>query len=158
MEIWKFESNTVKQTALSLGCTAVGLVLTVGFRNFSGPSLSNSFAGFLLGILLLIIGISAFLKRGKQTITIDSRARNILVENSNHLSSNRRLIAFDEIVEIGIGYLGKKSNYASFYYLILRLRSGEKYPLFSPGYFFEGGSDKSVMETRRQRLEEYIKL
>jgi len=158
MDSWRFESNTGKQTALSLACMVVGIVLAIGFRNFSGPGLSNSFAGFLLGILLLIIGISAFWKRGKQTITVDTRARTILVENSNPLSANRRLIAFDEITDIGIGYLGKKSNYVSFYYLILKLRNGENYPLFSPGYFFEGGSDKSVMETRRQRLEECMKL
>jgi hypothetical protein len=42
------------------------------------------------------------------------------------------------------------------YYLALKLRSGEKYPLFAPGRFFPGASDRSTVEAWRQRLEEQI--
>jgi hypothetical protein len=83
--------------------------------------------------------------------------RHIVVEDTNLFGTKKRLVPFSDIVHTGIGYLGKKSSFVNFYYINLKLRSGEEYPLFSPGRFFDGGSDRSVMEDRRQRLEEYIK-
>ncbi|TAN39608.1 MAG: hypothetical protein EPN25_10895 [Nitrospirae bacterium] len=157
MDPWKFESNSGRQTALALTCIGAGMILVIGFRHFDSASMTNSLAGFLLGLLLLLIGISAFLVRGKQTIVVDPRMRRIVVEDMNRFRTNKRVIPFSEIVDSGIGYLGRKSNYVTFYYINLRLRSGEDYPLFSPGRFFDGGSDREVMESRRLRLEEYIK-
>lgn len=93
---------------------------------------------------------------GKQTIVVDPKLRRIVVEDMNRFGVKKRLIPFSNIVDTGISYFGKKSNYVNFYYIILKLRNGEKYPLFAPGRFFEGGSDRSVMEIRRQRLEEYL--
>ena len=156
MDSWKFESNSGKQTALSLACMVVGITLVVGFRHFNGPGMTNSLAGFLLGLLLILIGISAFIVRGKQTIVIDPQSRRIVVEDTNQFRTKKRLIPFSDIVDTGIGYLGKKSNFVTFYYLILKLRSGEEYPLFSPGRFYDGGSDRSVMESRQQRLEAFL--
>ncbi len=153
----KFENNTGMQTALSLACIVVGAILVMAFRQFNGQDTSNSLAGFLLGLLLLFIGICAFLMGGKQTIVVDSKSRRIVVEDMNRFRAKKRVIPFGDIVETGIGYLGKRSNYVNSYYLILKLRSGEKYPLFAPGRFYAGGSDRSVMESRRQRLEEYLK-
>ncbi len=152
----KFESHSGKQTALSLICIVAGITLAMGFRHFDGPGMTNSLAGFLLGLLLLLIGISAFLISGKQKIVIDPQARRITIEDTNQFRSNKRTIAFNDITDTGIGYLGKKSNFVSFYYINLHLKNGEVYPLFSPGRFFEGGSDRSVMESRRQQLEEFI--
>ncbi len=43
------------------------------------------------------------------------------------------------------------------YYLVLHLRSGEEYALFSPGRFFDGGSDRPTVESWKRRLEEYLK-
>ncbi|MHB8880085.1 MAG: hypothetical protein ACYC69_01090 [Thermodesulfovibrionales bacterium] len=156
MDSLRFESNSGKQTALALACSAVGMILVIGFRHFEGSGMTNSLAGFLLGLLLLLIGIAAFLVRGKQTIVIDPGMRRIVVEDASRFRTNKRVIPFSDIAGTGIGYLGKKSNYVSFYYINLRLRSGEDYPLFSPGRFFDGGSDREVMESRRLRLEEYI--
>jgi len=153
----KFENNTGMQTALSLACIVVGTILVMAFRHFSGPDTSNSLAGFMLGVLLLFIGICAFLMGGKQTIVVDSKSRRIVVEDMNRFRVKKRVIPFGDIVETGIGYLGKRSNYVNSYYIILKLRSGEKYPLFAPGRFYEGGSDRSVMESRRQRFEEFLK-
>lgn len=156
MDTWTSQSSTTKQTMLASGSFVVGIVLVIGFRSFTVAD-TNSLAGFLLGLLLLVIGASAFLKGGKQTIIIDSNARRIVVENANRFSTKKRIIPFSEIAGTSIGYLGKKSNYVSFYYIILKLKSGKEYPLFSPGYFFEGSSERSVMEDRRLRLEGYIK-
>ena len=157
MDSWKFESNPGKQTALSLACIAVGIILVIGFRHFDGSGMTNSLAGFLCGLLLLLIGVSAFLVSGKQTIVIEPQMRRIIVEDTNKLWIKRKLIRFSEIADTGIGYVGKKSNFVNFYCIILKLKSGEKYSLFSPGRFYDGGSDRSVMESRRQRLENSIK-
>jgi hypothetical protein len=157
MDSWKFESNPGKQTALSLACIAVGIILVVGFRHFDGSGMTNSLAGFLCGLLLLLIGVSAFLASGKQIIVIDPEMRRIVVEDKNRFGTKRKLIRFSDIADTGIGYIGKRSNFINFYYIILKLKSGEKYSLFSPGRFHDGGSDRSVMESRRQRLENYIK-
>jgi hypothetical protein len=156
MDSLKFESNPCKQTALSLLSIVVGVTLVVGYRHFNGPGMTNSLAGFISGLLLLFIGVSAFLVRGKQSISIDPQSRYIVVEDTNRFRTKKRSIPFDDIVDTGIGYLGSKSNHVGFYYIILKLKSGEKYSLFSPGRFFDGGSDRSVMEGRRQRLEEFL--
>jgi hypothetical protein len=157
LDIWKFENNPGKQTALSLVCAVAGTTLIMVSLNFNGPDTTNSLTGFLLGIMLLIIGISAYLVGGKQTIIVDPKSRRIVAEDTNRFGVKKRLIPFSDIVDTGIGYLGKKSNNVNFYYIILKLRSGDEYLLFAPGRFFEGGSDRSVMESRRQRLEEYLK-
>ena len=157
MDPLRFESNSGKQTVLSLACIAVGIVLVIGFRHFDGLGMTNTLAGFLLGVMLLIIGIYAFLVSGKQTIVIDPKARRIIIEDTNRFGVKKRLIPFGGIDHAGIGYLGKSSNFVNFYYIILKLGSGEEYSLFAPGRFFEGGSDRSVMESRRQRIEEYLK-
>lgn len=157
MDSWKFESSPGKQTALSLVCVVIGLVLAFGLRNFSGAATPNSLAGFLLGLLLLLFGIYAFLANGKQTIVVDPKTRHISIADTNHFRTKKRLIAFSDIVDTRVGYFGKASTFVTFYYVVLKLRSGEAVTLFSPGYFYDGGSDGSVMESRRQRLEEYVK-
>lgn len=155
VDSWKTQSNPGNQTLLSVAGAVVGLVLVVGFRNFSGSG-TNAIAGFLLGLLLLLIGVIGFLVSGKQTVIVDPKARCITIEDSNRFGTKKRLIPFIEVVDIGIGYLGKKSNYVGWYYLVLKLRSGEKYSLFSPGRFFEGGSDRSTVMSWKQRLEQYL--
>ena len=93
---------------------------------------------------------------GKQTVVVDRKARSITIEDSNHFRAKKRLIPFSNVVSIGIGYLGKRSICVTWYYLLLKLRSGEEYPLFSPGRFLEGGSTGSTVVSWKQRLEEYL--
>ena len=156
MDSWTSQNNPTKQTLLSFGTFIVGLLLVVGFRDFALAD-GNALAGFLGGIFLLIMGAVGFLMSGKQTVVVDPRARRIVVEDTNRLRTKRRSIAFSDVVDIRIGYLGKRSNYVNFYSLVLELKSGEEFPLFGPGQFHEGGSDRSAMEDRRRRLEEYLK-
>jgi hypothetical protein len=107
-------------------------------------------------MLLLLIGIAGLLAGGKQTVVVDPKERRITIEDSNHFRTKKRSILFSDIVGISIGYLGKKSNYVTWYYLVLKLKSGEDYPLFAPGLFFPGGSDRSTVTSWKQRLEEYL--
>jgi hypothetical protein len=140
---------------LSVACALAGLILVVGFRDFRGFGIT-AMAGFLLGLLLLLIGVGAFLVSGRQTVVIDPKARCITIEDSNRLRVRKRSIAFSDITGIGIGYLGRRSTRVAWYYLVLTLKSGEEYALFSAGRFFEGGTDRSVVASWKQRLEQYL--
>jgi hypothetical protein len=155
MDLWKSESNPGKQTTLSVACAGVGLILVICFRDFGGFG-TNTMAGFLLGLILLLIGVPGFILSGKQTVIVDPTTRRITIEDSNRFHTKKRSIAFSDVVGVSIGYLGKRSNYVTWYYLVLKLRSGEDHPLFAPGRFFEGGSDKSTVTSWKRRLEEYL--
>ena len=153
MEVWTAQNNPRAQKALAVGSMVVGLVLLIGFRGFQGFVMSNALAGFLLGLLLLVIGVAAFMSCGRQTVVIDPRARLISIEDITPLGVKKREIRFDAIERVGIGYLGRASNYVNFYYLLLKLRDGEEYALFAPGRFFPGSSDRAMVEGWRQRLD-----
>jgi hypothetical protein len=88
---------------------------------------------------------------------VDSRARRISITDTNRFRTRKRFIPFADIVDIRVGFFGKATNFVNFYFVILELGTGEKVKLFSPGHFYEGGSDRSVMESRRQRLEESLR-
>jgi hypothetical protein len=156
MEKWISKSQPAKQIAAAVAITAVGLALVVGFRNFTGPGLTNSMAGFLLGILLLVIGLLGVLFQGRQTVTVDPGTRRITITDKTLFGTKRQIIAFGDIMQVRIGYLGKKSNYTNFYSLALELRNGKEYPLFAPGRFYPGASNRSTVEGWRARLEQYI--
>lgn len=155
MGVWKSESSAGRQTAVAVACTLVGLALAIGFRNFQAAG-SNALAGFLLGLLLLAIGVAGFLAGGTQTIAIDPERRRIVVEDRSALGTKRRTILFRDIADVRIGFLGKRSNGVTFHYLDLRLRDGSRYPLFAPGRFHPGSSDRATVEGWRQRLEQLL--
>jgi hypothetical protein len=154
-QTWTMKSSRGRQTALAIGSSAVGLVLMVGFRHFHGDS--NMLAGFLLGVLLLVIGAAGLLVSGTQTVVVDPVLRRIVVEDKTVLSgAKRREIAFGEVTGISIGYLGKKSSFVQTYYLVLRLTNGQEYSLFAPGRFYPGANSRAAVETWRQRLQGYM--
>lgn len=155
MEAWISRSNPGKQTLLSAVCALVGVVLLVGFRDFRAAG-SNAMAGFFLGLLLAGIGVAGLFTTGRQTVVVDPRTRRITVEDAGPFGTRKRSILFGDIVDISIGFLGKKSNHVSFYYLVLKLRNGQDYPLFAPGRFFPGAADRSVVAGWQRRLQDYI--
>ncbi len=155
VDVWRSQNSPGKQTLLSLGCAAVGLALAVGFRDFSGSG-RDAMAGFLLGLLLLVVALAGFLASGTQTVVVDPAVRLITVEDVGRVRTKRRVIPFNDILGVSIGYLGKRSNRVTWYYLVLKLRSGENYPLFAPGRFYEGGSSRAVVESWKGRIEKYL--
>ncbi len=155
MDLWTSQSNSGKQVALWAACAVAGLALVIGFRDFRGSG-ANALAGFLLGALLLIIGVVGSLASDTQTVVIDPKSRRITIEDSNRFGVKKRSIPFSDVDGVSVGYLGKRSNFVGWYYLVLNLRSGEEYALFSPGRFFEGGSDRSTVASWKQRLEQYL--
>jgi hypothetical protein len=156
MAPWVFHSDPRKQTLLAVGCIFFGLVLAYGFRDASLSALTNGTAGFLLGMLLLVVGVGGFLARGRQTVTVHPGTRMIIVADENGFGSKQRAIRFSEIERVGIGYLGKRSTMIMFYYLVLHLANGEEYSLFAPGRFYAGCFDRSVVEGWQARLERYL--
>ena len=124
------------------------------FRTTGGDAL----AGFLLGVLLLGIGVAGALASGVQTVTVDPRMRSIEIVDAYFFGLRRRTVSFDEIGRVTIGYLGKASNYVKTYYLVLHLADGRECPLIASGRFFKGGSSRAVVEGWRQRLEGYLQV
>ena len=155
MEQWISHSNPAKQIAAAVGLFAVGVVMVIGFRDFRGAD-SNALAGFLLGVLLVVLGLVGVAASTKQTVVVDPRARRITVDDVGLLRRRTRTIAFDDVVHVGIGYLGKKSNFVTWYSLTLKLRTGGEYSLFAPGRFFPGGSDRATVAGWQHRLERYL--
>jgi hypothetical protein len=155
MEPWKIESNPIKQTVFTLAIIIVGVVLCYGFRNFDSSGFTNSLAGFLLGVLLLVIGIPALVLVGKKKIIVDPIVRSIVIIDVNRFGKKRRDIHFNEINEVFVGMTGKRSNGTMNYYVVLKLNSGEIYRLFYPAYY-DGKWDRSVAESRRRRIQEYL--
>ena len=155
MDIWISKSSIGKEISLAIVSTIIGLLIVVGLRNFNGLD-SNEGAGFLLGILLLGLGAAGLLFSGRQSVIIDPKRQCITIKDSNTFKSYERTIQFNEIIDIGIGHLGKKSNFVTMYYLILKLKNGEDYSLFAPGRFYKGASSRFNVEAWRERLENYI--
>ncbi|MEN6474448.1 MAG: hypothetical protein ABFD81_10580 [Syntrophaceae bacterium] len=156
MEKWISKSQSGRQIASAVGCAVVGLALAIGFHDFTGPGPTNSLSGFLLGILLLVIGVLGVVLQGSQTVIVDPATRRISITDKTLFGTKRHIIAFSDIMQVSVGYLGKKSNLANFYSLVLELRNGKKYPLFAPGRFFPGASNRSIVEGWRARLVQYI--
>jgi hypothetical protein len=156
MDAWTIESNPAKQTALAWAIVVVGLILAYGFREFDGSGFTNSLAGFLLGILLLIIGVPGIFMVGKQTITVDHEACRIMIEDTSRFGRKNRIIPFNEIVDLFVSELGARSDGSVSYYVTLKLTSGKNYPLFFPSYY-DGRWERSVAESRCRRLEEYLR-
>ena len=156
MDTWVSRNNPRLQTAVAAGCSAAGVWLVVAARDGVTWAWSDATAGFLLGVLLLVCGVAAFLSGGRESVTVDPHSRSITVEDAGGFSGRKRRIAFDEVEDIGIGYLGRASNFVRFYYLLLRLKSGEDYALFAPGRFYPGASDRTIVEGWRLRLQGMI--
>jgi hypothetical protein len=148
--IWRTESNSGKQLAASVAAVVVGAALAIGFRQFEGPELTGSLAGFLLGLLLLAIGLGALLFAGKQIITVDTKTRRILIEKINHFGRSAKTIRFDEIVDAYVGELGDREGGRISYHVVVKLRTGKEVALFKG--FFDGSHNKPAMEARCQRL------
>ena len=149
-DIWRTESSGGKQMAASVLAVVIGLTLTIGFRQFEGPGLTGSRAGFLLGLLLLGAGLAILLFAGKQVITVDTKARRIVIEHKNRFGTSVKRILFNEIADVYVDELGDREGGSILYYVAIKLKTGEEIALFKG--FFDGSHSKSAMEARRERL------
>ncbi|MDD8017575.1 MAG: hypothetical protein PHP42_04320 [Bacteroidota bacterium] len=155
MDTWKVESNPAKQMIFTCGIVVVGLVLAYGFRHFDRSGFTNSLAGFLLGILLLVIGVPGLFMIRRESITVDSTTRRITIEKTNRFGKKDKIILFSEIADVSVTQLGNSSDGSPNFHVTLSLRSGKNFPLFFPAYY-DGRWDRSVAEDRCRRLEKYL--
>jgi len=153
-EPWISHSQPGKQVLLAWGCGMVGGLLLYASSPFNT---ANSKAAFLLGLLLLGLGVWGLLNGGAQTIVIAPQKRHITVTDETRLGRKERVIRFDDITQVGIGYLGKRSSFVQWYSLSLLLRNGQRYTLFAPGRFYEGSNNEATVEAWRDRLETYLR-
>jgi hypothetical protein len=151
---WITESNPARQNIACVLALIVGLSLATGFRHFEGSVLSGEGAGFLLGLMLLLIGAGTFLLGGKHVVTVDTKSRQILLERRGRFGATTKIIRFDEISELRVGELGTREGGSIRYHVVATLKSGEEVALFLG--FFEGALSKSAMEARRQRIAHYL--
>ncbi len=155
MQVWISQSRPGRQLALALGSAIVGLALLAALHG--GGVSRDAKAARLLGVVLIVIGVGAGLTAGTQTVTVDPQARSITVTDARLLGGTRtRTIVATDIREIGIGYLGRSSNHVRTYYLDLKLRDGRNDPLFAPGRFYPGSSDRPTVEGWRRRVAESL--
>lgn len=152
---WRTESSTANQTFAAVAMFLLGTTLAIGFRGFEGPGFTQSRAAFVLGALLLVVGIGAFLFGSKQTIVVDTRSRRIIVENRSRLRQSEKEVPFKDISEVYVGEHGDKEGGSIRYYVLAKLKSGKEVALFLG--FFEGSHSKPIMEARCQRLAECLR-
>jgi hypothetical protein len=153
-EQWRTESSRTKQTAASVVALVVGIVLAIGFRHFEGPGVTESRAGLLLGVMLMAVGAGMLLFGGKQVITVERKARRIVVEHAGRFRKSVKDIPFSEISEVYVGELGDREGGSIRYHIVAKLKTGKEIALFMG--FFEGSHSKPAMEARCQRLSECL--
>ena len=152
MPVWESRSNSRRQSALSLACLVLGLVLVVTLHEY-GPTGSSRHAGFLLGVVLGLIGGATLLVSGPQTITIDPVREQIRITDHRLLGARLHTIAFSEITEVQVAFLQTRSQHVLQYFLQLQLHQGEAYALFAPGRVYAGSSDPAIVAGWKSRLD-----
>ena len=152
---WITESNPVVQTAVVVAMLVVGLFMVVVCREFEGPGITQSRAGFMLGLLLLITALGTLLFGGKQVICVDSKSRRILISHFNRFRTRNTEIKFSEITGLYVGEQGDQDGGSIRYFVTLKLKTGKEVALFFG--FFDGALNKHEMELRCQRLAEYLR-
>jgi len=155
METWIIRSNPVKQ--LFLGCliTATGIVLAYGFRHFDASGMTNSLSGFLLGLLLLFIGLAALVSNNRRIVAVDPDAREIRISDKSRFREKNCTIRFDDIDHAYISRLGNSNDGSPSFDVVLKLTNGENYSLFRAA-IFDGAFNFDIMEGRRTKLLHYL--
>ena len=72
-----FKSHGGKQAVLGWLSLGVGLVLLVAFRSFDGSGMTNSLAGFLLGLFLFLLGLAALFAHTKKPLFLTGASRKL---------------------------------------------------------------------------------
>ena len=153
-DIWVSRLDTVQLRLYGVMGVAVGLVFIMLVRQASSLSSVTSTSAFLLGLLILIIGLVALVMNGEQTITVDPKRRMVLIETKSRFGNKRRTIPFRDITDVSLGEIGDTEGGSISYFVKLHLRSGKDVGLFVG--FYGGTWSRAEMEVRRQRLIGYL--
>jgi hypothetical protein len=149
------QSKPGQTMLLSALCALIGLVLAIGFRKYTQMN-SNEFAGFMLGMLLLSLGVLGLLIRESRTIELDERRRRIMLDVRRSLGGSRRIvIPFSDIAGFGIGLQGKPASGTRYYDLVVQMRDSREIHLMG-GCVFEGRMDRQWIDDLRRRFEQAV--
>lgn len=159
MEIWQIKSNPNKQRLLNAFLIAIGGLLIFGFSSQVDFShFTNGTGGFLLGLLIFILGLVSIIVSYNEIITIDPNKKQITIVRVSRLGTKTLPILFSDIERVGIGFIGRASNIVlQNYYVNLHLKDGSNCPLFFPAYY-DGRGDESVAQDRKAKIEQYLNL
>ena len=150
----KFRSQPARNFALNLTVIAVGAVLIYLCRQHTDP---NAWSGFLLGWLLLLLGLAALLIHETREIELDTQRRQLVLNLRQRFGGNRRIaMAFADIVGITIGELGSRLEGSVYYDLVVHERSGKDIYLMG-GCAFEGRMNRERMERLREQFERAVR-
>ncbi len=146
----KLRSQPARNFALNLTLMVVGALLIYLCRQHAD---TNTWAGLLLGCLLLLLGLVALLIHETREIELDTRRRMLVLDVHRRVGGDRRLsIPFSDIVSIGIGALGSRSEGSVYHDLVLHTRAGKDIYLMG-GCTFEGRMNRDRMEALREEFE-----
>ena len=145
-------NDSRQQTALSVGCLALGLALVLLFRD-AGTGGSNAQAGFWFGCVLLLIGAATLAAHARQRVVVDPLAREIRIEDRRLFGRTLRRIAFADVHDVQLASLQTRSQHAIRYFLQLQLGGGAQCALFAPERVYAGASDPAVVAGWRTRLK-----
>lgn len=155
MEPWISESNRKSNVVMIVFALIAGLLLVINTWGVELGQSSNERSALMLGLLLIIIGVVGLFSGGKEIVTVDPNRGLIEIEKTNIFGKTKREIMFADIEDVLIGWVGKKSNYMNFYFIILKVKDKGEVTLFSPGYF-KGASSRETVEGWKIRLQDYI--
>ena len=153
---WEVQSSRGIRMAAAIGFLVVGALLANGFRAMEGPGLTESRAGFALGVLLLAGGAWTLLFGYEQSVIVDPNHRCIAIVRKSWRGNSRQEILFDDIADAHVEQLGDSEGGSPSYHVAVKLRSGGRTCLFVG--FFPGMWDRSAMEARCHRLLESVRV
>ncbi len=155
MDSWETHSNSRQQASLSSACLVMGLALVALLRD-AQPGESSGRAGFLFGVLLLLIGGATLMAHARQSIVVDPVLREIRIEDRRLFGRKLHRIAFAHIQEVQVACLQTRTQRAIRYFLQLQLRNGESCALFAPERVYPGASDPAIVGAWKARLNRYL--
>lgn len=153
--VWRTESSEAKQTIAAIVAFGFGVLLAIGFRFYGEAGAIESRAGFMLGVVLVVVGCGMLVVGGKQVITVDAKAKKIVIEKINRVQQSVQEIRFSEITMVSVGETGDEEGGSIRYHVAVKLRTGKEVALFMG--FYEGVHSKQAMEARCQRLNESLR-
>lgn len=143
-------------TNIALALTLIGVGAALAYLGRQHPD-TPTWAGFLLGWLLLLLGLAALLVRETREIELDTRRRLLVLDVRRRVGGERRqVVPFADIVSVGLGAMGSRSEGSVYYDLVVHTRDGKALYLMG-GCAFEGRMHRDRMEALREAFERTVR-
>lgn len=145
----QLRSQPRRNVAMGGASVAVGALLVYLGRHHAD---TNAWAGFLLGWLMLLLGLAGLLVHETRQIELDPRRRLLVLDVQRRLGGNRRVvIPFAHIDSIDVSVFGSRDEGSVYYDLVVRTQEGKNVYLMG-GCVFEGRMNRDHMERLRDQF------